>query len=231
MPLNINKYMKKKKRSCIDKIRLRYRLHQRWVKQRYKKVDNEKQAEKKQEKIRNKNFCEFFKKISLFVIKFIGWVILFCIGLLFHNEYTSKIPTGLIFGFYIAFIFGYYSCQENIKSLKLSSEINQFDKEFLKLYNPVGLYIVSFLLIFISSNYVDIHFYILLNFFPCIYDGYERRYLTLYIEQHMIYEEQREKFNLINKKLDTILTDIEIKKLPELKQKLLNLISNNQQDY
>lgn len=53
MPLNINKYMKRKKRNCLDKIRLKYRLHQRWVKKQYN--DLEKNRENISENIINNN--------------------------------------------------------------------------------------------------------------------------------------------------------------------------------
>ena len=183
MSFNINKYMKKKERTCLDKIKLRYRLHQRKLKTR-----------EKENSLNINNYVKKIKNFLLSLLKFVLWLIPLFLGIIFYDSLNAKFEYSWVIGLYFVWTFIQIPLRENYKNWQELGEIDRIYKLLCQRYKPTGYIIILFLAVFIPMNFVPLWLYLLIFFGITQYDKFLRLYLILDIKQDFILE----KLNFIN---------------------------------
>lgn len=177
--------MKKKERTCLDKIKLRYRLHQRKFKKR-----------EKENSLNMNNYIKEIKKNLLSLLKFVLWLIPIFTGVIFYDSLNAKFEYAWVIGLYFVWTSIQIPLRENYKNWQELGEIDRIYKLFCQRYKPTGYIITLFLAVFIPMNFVPLWLYFLIFFGITLYDKFLQLYLMLDIKQDLILE----KLNSINKK-------------------------------
>ena len=165
----------KKKRNCLHFLKYRYL------------------------KFIRSNVFKWLIKAIKFCLKFVLWTIPLFIGLLYFDDYNSKINYSWVVGLYIYWTVITKSLNDCYKRWKEIAEIKEhfilhtkyeceFNKIFCEKYNLTGVQISGFIAVFAPINYIELWQYLALFAFVYIFDMAERRYLTNDIKQDLIIE-------------------------------------------
>ena len=191
MPFDVNKYQsKKKKRTLFDVWKIKQKWWSRKCKRKYGELDKHNECEeKRQEKLEENKETEvtlprWLTNIISFVLKFIGYFILFCIVTFLFNE-DFKLSVGwYIFGFLYTLNY-YYTAKTNYKSWLSRAEYDIFYNNFCKQYSVPFFYL--YVVLWFANRFCNNGgIYLLVIYSATLLDLWERRYLTNDIKQDMI---------------------------------------------
>ena len=190
MSLNINKYVTKKHRIFrLINIYLKRYLHCNHIK--HLKSNNKTVSSiDKQIKIQENKYIKILfniiYKIYKFIIRALIWSVPLVISLYYYNEYESKFNYIWVLLLYIIWTYIRFEGRKTYKYWQNRSKQNAFYNEFCNQYNPIAFHTFLFLAVFVPINIVPLWIYFLIFIICIIYDLYERRYLTLEIQQNQI---------------------------------------------
>lgn len=185
MSFNIDKYMKKKKRTCLDKIKLRYRLHQHKLKKLEKEQKNSLNTDEKQY---NNDYIKVIKKNLLSLLKFVLWLLPIFIGIIFYDSLNAQFEYAWVIGLYLVWTSIQIQLRKNYKNRQELGEIDRIYKVFCQRYKSTGYIVTLFLAVFVPMNFVPLWLYFLIFFGITLYDKFLQLYLMMDTKQDLILE-------------------------------------------
>ena len=202
MPLDVTKYIskKKEKRTCRDYFRYKYLKHKRYCKEQYKKYDAEqKYQEQLKEKLKIENntndkeqdlfletkFGKFIKVI--WEIIYYGAIYLVGISIIYDSYTEIQVPQWLLATALLSTLWTHKGIKENYNTW-LTMVDNDFYYSFTKAYKPL-LLLPQLILLFVFAKYCSVGTFIILYVIILSYDLWDRRYITHNIKHDMILNE------------------------------------------
>lgn len=178
--MDIDKYRPKKKRSCLDIIKLRYKIHQR----RFKIFKDDAVV------INKYKIC---KKILNILFGIIIWGIVYFIGITsLHENYDFKATQEVVTFLFFGILYISWQSNKNYKNWLMRAEQEEFYEKFTVHYKPIEKF-WAIIFLFIFAHYCN-NFELILMFIIWIsYDLYERRFLTNDIKQDLILKELKKR--------------------------------------